>query len=199
MKNHPVSRRPVAVLFTAILAVSSIACSGGESGQSASSVPLADRVQLEGFSFQPPTSWKAEAPSSGMRMAQYRIDPAPGDSESGECALFHFPGSGGPVQANIDRWIGQFQQPDGSNSADHASVQKFSSEGLNVSYVEVAGTYTGGMTGMGAPSEPKPGYRMVAGVVETAQGPWFMKCTGPSATMEATAPGLKALLKSARS
>jgi hypothetical protein len=34
--------------------------------------------------------------------------------------------------------------------------------------------------------------------VETAQGPWFMKCTGPSATMAATGPGLKAMLKSAR-
>ena len=197
MTNHPVLRR-VLIPFALIGLVSALACSGAGSGQSAPSVPLGERVQLEGFSFQPPAGWKAEAPSSGMRLAQYRIDPVPGDTESGECALFHFPGSGGPVQANIDRWFGQFQQPDGSNSADHATVQKFDNEGLNISYVEVAGTYVGGMTGMGAPTDPKPGYRMVAGVVETAHGPWFMKCTGPSATMEATAPGLKAMLKSAR-
>ena len=99
------------------------------------------------------------------------------------------------MQANIDRWIGQFQQPDGSPSADHARVEHFTSEGLSISYADVTGTYVGGMSG---PGEPKPGYRMVAGVVEMPQGPWFMKCTGPAATMEGAAPGLRALLKSAR-
>ena len=51
---------------------------------------------------------------------------------------------------------------------------------------------------MATPSEPKPGYRMVAGVVEMPAGPWFMKCTGPSATMETAAPGLKTMLRSVR-
>jgi hypothetical protein len=197
MKIHPVSRRPVAAAVVLVSALCAIACSGGESSPDAS-VPLAERVTLEGFSFQPPTSWKTEAPTSTMRLAQYRIEPAPGDTDPGECALFHFPGSGGSVQANIDRWIGQFEQPDGSASADHASVERFTNEGLNISFVDVSGTYTGAGSGMATPAEPKQGYRMVAGVVETAQGPWFMKCTGPSATMAATGPGLKAMLKSAR-
>jgi hypothetical protein len=183
---------------SASLAVSCLlflaACSGGTGSQSADA-PLGDRVNLPGFSFQPPASWKSEPPSSGMRQAQYRVEPAAGDADPGECALFHFPGSGGPVQANIDRWIGQFQQPDGSNSADHASVEHFTSGELNITFVQVTGTYMGGM---GGPGEPKPGYGMAAGVVEMPQGPWFVKCTGPAATMEAAAPGVKSLLKSAR-
>jgi len=187
--------RTASILATIVL---SIACSKGEGTSGGASVPVGERVNLEGFSFQAPTSWKSEKPSSGMRLAQYRVDPAPGDTEPGECALFHFPGTGGSVQANIDRWIGQFQQPDGTNSADHAKVETFTSEGLNVTYVDVAGTYTGGMSGMGAPADPKPGYRMVAGVVEMPAGPWFMKCTGPASTMEATAPGLKSMLRSVR-
>jgi hypothetical protein len=197
MSNRRMSRRALAAPFVVLAVASSLACSGGESAPVAS-VPLAERVTLEGFSFQPPTSWKAEAPTSTMRLAQYRIEPAPGDTDPGECALFHFPGSGGPVQANIDRWIGQFEQPDGSPSADHATVERFTNEGLGITYVDVTGTYTGAMSGMATPSSPKTGYRMVAGVVETAQGPWFMKCTGPAATMEATAPGLKAMLRTAR-
>ena len=182
------------------VAVMMFACSsgGGSTQTGESGVPLGERVNLEGFSFQPPTAWKAEPPSSGMRLAQYKLDPAPGDTEPGECALFHVPGSGGPVQANIDRWIGQFQQPDGSSSADHARVENFTNEGLKITYVDVAGTYTGGMTGMGAAGDPKPGYRMVAGVVEMPAGPWFMKCTGPQATMDTAAPGLKSLLRTVR-
>jgi hypothetical protein len=176
----------------------SFACSRGEGTSSSASVPVGERVNLDGFSFQAPTSWKPETPSSGMRLAQYHVDPAPGDAEPGECALFHFPGTGGSVKANIDRWIGQFQQPDGSSSSDHATVETFTNEGLNITYVDVAGTYTGGMSAMSAPADPKPGYRMVAGVVEMPAGPWFMKCTGPVATMEATAPGLKSMLRSVR-
>ncbi len=133
-----------------------------------------------------------------MRLAQYRIDPASGDTGPGECALFHFPGTGGSVQANIDRWIGQFQQPDGSSSADHATIEKLPHDSLSITYVDISGTYTGGSGGMGAPSAPQEGYRMVAGVVEMPQGPWFMKCVGPSATMDVTAPGLKALLRTVR-
>jgi hypothetical protein len=184
-------------IVLAAAAAALIGCSSGPAGGSASNVPLGERVSLDGLSYQPPTTWSSEKPSSGMRMAQYRIAPSSGDSDAGECALFHFPGQGGSVEANIDRWVGQFQQPDGSPSKDHASTETFTANGLNVTYVDVTGTYSGGMS-MTAPSQPKPGYRMVAGVIETSQGPWFMKCTGPAATMEATAPGLKAMLRSAR-
>jgi len=185
----------------AFLAFGAACSSGGPGGAGAGSdpsVPLGERVTLEGFSFQPPTRWKAEQPSSGMRLAQYRIEPVPGDSDPGECALFHFPGTGGPVQANIDRWIGQFQQPDGSSSAEHATIEKLPHDNLSITYVDISGTYMGGMSGMSAPAEPKEGYRMVAGVVEMSQGPWFMKCTGPSSTMDMAAPGLKALLRTVR-
>jgi len=190
----------VTLALCAALALGACSSGGGDGagGDAAASVPLAERVTLEGFSFQPPTRWKAEEPSSGMRLAQYRIDPAPGDSAAGECALFHFPGTGGSVQANIDRWIGQFQQPDGSSSADHATIEKLPHDSLSITYVDISGNYTGGSGGMGAPSAPQEGYRMVAGVVEMPQGPWFMKCVGPSSTMDVAAPGLKALLRTAR-
>ncbi|HKY31745.1 MAG TPA: hypothetical protein VJV23_04355 [Candidatus Polarisedimenticolia bacterium] len=199
MRSHPAPRRTAAAPVTACL-VFLLACSAGghEDAPVPAGVPLGARVTLDGLSFQPPAAWKAQPPSSGMRLAQYAIDPAPGDTEAAECALFHFPGQGGSVQANLDRWFGQFGQPDGSPSSDRAVVEKTQAGGLPVTYVDVSGTYTGSMSGMGAPSGPKPGYRMAAGVVEAERGPWFMKCTGPEGTMEGVAPGLKALLATVR-
>ena len=51
------------------------------------------------------------------------------------------PGQGGPVDANLKRWIGQVEG--GENSAKTA---KRTVHGLTVSTVDVSGNYTG-MTG----------------------------------------------------
>ena len=44
-----------------------------------------------------------------MRAATYIIPPATGDSDGGECAVFE--NLGGGVQANVDRWFRQFEEP----------------------------------------------------------------------------------------
>ena len=49
-----------------------------------------------------------------MRLATYQVP------ESGECGVYYFgQGQGGGVEANIDRWIGQFQ-----GSKDYAKMEK---------------------------------------------------------------------------
>lgn len=178
------------------------ACSSGASRSEASAaapaaaqpVAMAGRATFEGLSFTLPASWKVETPSSSMRLAQYRVSSG-GESEDGECAVFHFPGTGGSVRANLDRWYGQFQQPGGGNTADLAKVEKFEAGGFLVTQVDVSGTYTGSTGPMGGGGEPMPGYRMVAGVVETPQGPWFLKCTGPEQVMASAVPEVRALLE----
>jgi hypothetical protein len=37
---------------------------------------------------------------------------------------------------------------------------------------------------MGPQGEDKPNFRMLAGVIETPMGPWFVKLTGPEKTVE---------------
>jgi len=186
-----------ALLGAMILTVGCSGAGGGGATGAASSVPLGPVTSHNGLSFQAPTSWASETPSSSMRVAQYRITPAPGDSEPGECALFHFPGQGGSVEANLQRWYGQFEQPDGGSTEERARVENFQTNGLPVTFVEAPGTYTASMGGMGG-GGPKPGYGMVAGVVVTSEGPWFLKCIGPEATMQAVAPGVRAMLGTVR-
>ena len=60
-----------------------------------------------------------------MRKAQYALPKVSGDGEDGELAVFYFgQGQGGSVEANIERWIGQISQPDGSSSKDKAKTNK---------------------------------------------------------------------------
>ncbi len=133
--------------------------------------------------FTAPAGWVSEAPSSSMRKAQFRLPRAEGDSEDAEMVVFYFQGGGGGVQANIDRWIGQFSRADGSPANDIAKVTKKVIHGIPVTTVDVSGTYSGAMGPMGAASQPKGAYRMLAAVAEASDGPWFFKLTGPEKTV----------------
>ena len=128
-----------------------------------------------------PEGWMEEAPSSAMRKAQYRLPKIEGDAEDGELIAFYFgQGQGGSVEANIDRWIGQISQPDGSPSKEKAKTTNREVAAMKATLVYVSGTYTNAM--MGNPS-PRTGYRMLAAVIETGEGPWFFKLVGPEKTV----------------
>ena len=132
--------------------------------------------------FTAPAGWMARAPSSSMRQAEYTLPRAEGDTEDAELVVFYFHGQGGSVQANVDRWIGQFKKPDGSPASDSAKVSHKQSRGIPLTVVDVSGTYGGGGPMMGS-SAPKPDFRMLAAVAEASGGPWFFKLTGPARTV----------------
>ena len=141
------------------------------------------RTEAAGLRFVVPKSWTRVPATSEMRAAQYRVPRAEGDAEDAELVLFFFgPGQGGGVQQNLDRWYGQFEQTDGRPSKDAAKVTTRKLGALGVTTVDLSGTYrpTPMMGGAGA---PKPGYRMLAAVVEGEHGPWFFRLTGPQATV----------------
>ncbi|MGI8743210.1 MAG: hypothetical protein ACR2NN_11700 [Bryobacteraceae bacterium] len=69
---------------------------------------------------------------------------AAGDAEDGECGVYYCgPGQGGSVEANLDRWINQFQQADGKPSKQAAHVKKRTIRGIGVTTVDVSGAYSG--------------------------------------------------------
>jgi hypothetical protein len=137
-----------------------------------------------GLRWTPPASWKSEA-QRPMRLATYTIPPSSGDQEAGECGVYYFgQGQGGSVEANLDRWIGQFQQSAGQPSKDVAKRESRTIHGLKVTVVDVSGTYSG-MGGPMAPAgtPPKAGYRLLGAIVEGRQGSVFFKFTGPAKTV----------------
>ena len=155
-------------------------------------------VTLAGIIFTPPTAW-SNLGNSGMRQAQYRTDPVQGDTAQGEVNVFYFgPTSGGGVEANLDRWVGQMVMPDGSDSAASAKRSTFVANGMKGHIVSLNGNYkSGGGRPMGGDTTIMEGYRLVGVVLEGPQGSLFFKLTGPLATAEAMESDLLEMVKAA--
>ncbi|MCC7542435.1 MAG: hypothetical protein IT379_39825, partial [Deltaproteobacteria bacterium] len=133
-----------------------------------------------------PDAFVSERPASSMRAAQYRVPRAQGDAHDAQITVFYFgPGQGGAVQDNIDRWVGQVQQPDGRPSSEVAQTDRRTVNGMPVTIVSVAGRLGGGgMPGMPPAPEIERG-QLLGAIVEGPQGPVFFKMTGPAATVTA--------------
>jgi len=153
--------------------------SSGSDNQSAASAPV---------KWTRPSRWKAGPPKQ-MRTATYMIPAAPGDSEEAECAVFM--NIGGGVQANIDRWVGQFEKTDGSPNKKMEMIN-----GLSVTTVDVSGTFKGGGAMMGQSSGPKASYRLLGAIAQAPDGEVFFKLTGPAKTVAAAQGEFQAMLKS---
>lgn len=142
-----------------------------------------------------PESWVEEAPSSGMRRAQYRVPGAGGDAE---CIVYYFgPGQGGGAEANAQRWAEQFKQPDGRSWTEVTKMTEIRPNGVATLLVEVTGTYSGGMGpgGMTGGAE-KPNQMLLGAIAAGPDANWFFKLTGPEATVRAQQPSFLALVNS---
>jgi hypothetical protein len=148
-----------------------------------------------GLKWTPPTSWKQES-ERPMRVATYSIPAAKGESEPAECAVFYFgSGQGGTVEANIQRWAAQFETPDGKPVPSPA-VKKEKVKDLQVTRLELEGTYLGSGGPMAAVKVKKPGYKLVGAIVDAPEGPVFFKMTGPAKTVTAAKVDFQKLLSS---
>ena len=59
-----------------------------------------------------PANWKSQKTTSSMRVAQFAIPAESDDGEDGQLVVFYFGGPTGGIQANVERWIGQFAEED---------------------------------------------------------------------------------------
>jgi len=133
--------------------------------------------------FSPPQGWQPRDPSSTMRVAEFVLPARDAGKANAELVIYFFGGSGGSVDANIQRWLGQMQQPDGRATADIAVRDSRTINGLKVSLLDVSGTYVAEVRPGATEKHNSPGYRMRTAVVETARGPYYLKLVGPSETV----------------
>jgi hypothetical protein len=150
------------------------------------------------LTFTAPPAWQTRPAASSMRIAEFVIPRAPGDAEDGELIVYYFGTGAGTIDANIDRWIGQIQQPDGSPSKEKARRTTQTVNGLNVTMVDAEGTYVADMRPGSAERYNKPGFRLRAAVVETPRGPYYIKMTGPAKTIGAADAAYTAFVGSLR-
>jgi hypothetical protein len=149
-----------------------------------------------------PDSWKRVQPKVNIIEAEFAI-PSGDDLPPGRMTVM---GAGGSVQANLDRWYGQFSQPDGSATKDKATSKTLKLAGCNVTVIDVSGTYKDMPGGpmAGGRSIDRPDYRMLAAIVEipgaggAADGQTerhFIKFYGPSATVAKSADGFRKMIE----
>lgn len=136
-----------------------------------------------GLTFTAQKGWVQEAEKRPMRVVTYVLPKVEGDDEDATLVVYHFPGNGGSVEDNLKRWYGQWNQPDGKNSADVAQTKKTQVSGLDATLVDLSGTYTAETRPGSGQRVNKEGYRMLAAIVEAPGGRHFVKCVGPAETV----------------
>lgn len=156
-------------------------------------VALAQKSELK---FTVPAGWVEEQRSSSMRVAQYKLPKAATDTEDASLVLYYFgQGQGGSTSANIERWAGQIKQADGNPSKD-TREERLDVNGLKVTTVDLSGTYVAETAPGSGTLLNKPGYRLRAAVVETPNGPYFVKLVGPEKTVMQWNEAFAAYIKS---
>lgn len=147
-----------------------------------------------GIRWTRPAGWTTEA-ARPMRAATYTVPPAAGEEAGGECVVYYFgEGQGGSVDANMERWTGQFRSPDGKPVAP--KVAKRMVKGLPVTTIDVSGEYTGMGGPMARQQTALPGYRLLGAVIEGPRGNLFVKFTAPAKTVAANQQKFEQLLAS---
>lgn len=117
-----------------------------------------------------------------MRVAEFVL-PGRDAVPAAELVIYYFGGSGGSVDANIQRWLGQMQQADGRATSDVAVRDTRTVNGLKLSLLDVSGTYAAEVRPGATEKHNSPGFRMRTAVVETPRGPYYLKLVGPAATV----------------
>jgi len=128
-----------------------------------------------------PDTWQQAPNPNAMRLATYRV---PGGVEVSVSR------AGGSTEANIQRWIAQFEDLHRDTRAEKIV------HGLQVVTVDIAGTYVGGGMTMGGPAEPKHDWAMMGAIVESGGAPYFFKMTGPAGAVHAAQPVFDRFLES---
>jgi hypothetical protein len=131
-----------------------------------------------------PADWVQEKTTSTMRVAQFKTPKVNGDEEDAYLVLYYFgEGQGGDTTANIERWVGQMRQPDGKLSVEKAKSETLKINGLQVTTVDVSGTYVAETAPGSGTFHNKPNFRLRAAIVETPRGSYYVKYVGPEKTM----------------
>ena len=145
-----------------------------------------------------PATWKQQQPSNNLRLAQFSIPPVEDDKDSAELVIT--PPIGGTREANITRWVDQFE----AAGRELVMTKGKCPQGEYV-LVQLSGTYK---RSIGPPirgkTEPAPGYKM-HGVMLTVTkdgknvGNYFLKLTGPAKTVAASDEALRASIAADKS
>ncbi len=150
----------------------------------------AAEVTVRDYKFALPEGWKSVEPKSPMRKAQLEV-PGKEGGKSGEVVFFAFEGGqGGDAASNAQRWFAQFT---GGSDVQKSEEQKWGD--VKVTLVSTEGTMKASR--ISGTTEDQPEFALLGAIVEHAEGPVFIKFTGPAALVKESKDKFVAFVKSA--
>jgi hypothetical protein len=170
-------------------------------------VRIREAIDNEGLTLTAPKGWPRKRPPLGsFSRAEFALPHADGDEDDGRLTLSVAGAGKGYVEANIERWRGEF-----GGTPQKSHQEKIEAHGISVTLVDFSGVFE-----MPSPfasgSDPHhqgkalpandpiklSGYRMIAAVIPVGDQLYFVKAVGPEKTIEAHAEKIKAFIRSAR-
>jgi hypothetical protein len=147
------------------------------------------------FSLTAPADWTLKPVTSNMRAADFMLPGKPG--AEAELIVYYFGTQGaGTVDDNLDRWLGQFQQPDGKKARDAAKIEKTKFGGQDATYVSVTGRFVAAAMPGATENVDKPDQALLAAIVSSPSGPYYFKLVGAKTTVDAQAGAFRKMLES---
>ncbi|MBL9090866.1 MAG: hypothetical protein JNL96_06555 [Planctomycetaceae bacterium] len=142
------------------------------------------------FQLVAPADWESKEPRSRIVEYEFATPAAEGESVGGRVTVM---GAGGGVDANIDRWKGQFKSDGAEVKAD---VKKQEVAGQEVHVVDIKGTYLDKPGPfVPGPGTEMPNYRMLGAIIVTkGAGQYFVKMYGPEKSIAAAQPGFQKMI-----
>ena len=161
--------------------------------------PFKVLVAEDALSFEAPGTWKKVKPRSFIVEYEIAVPKSEGEAEDANDGRLTIMGARGSVKQNIERWYGQYKQPDGSDTKDKAKVEEVKVADCDVTMVDITGTLLDRPGGPMAGGEvvERENYRTMAAIIQAGEhGQYFVKLYGPGKTMEANAKAFKKFIKS---
>ena len=173
------------ILATCALATASFAPSA------AAEEPKVHAIKLGKLQMTAPADWDKKTPSVRIIAYEFSLPPAEKGLDPGRMTIMS---AGGSIEANLDRWYGQFRQEDGGDTAKAAKTEKKEIAGQTVHLVEITGTFKD-QRGPFSKAEFKKDYEMFAAIIETGAGNIFVKTTAPKKTMAKHKKAIRAMIE----
>ncbi len=146
-------------------------------------------VRLEALTLTGPAGWVRKPAQSSFVRAEFLLPRAQGDDADGRVTIST---AGGSIEANIERWKGQF-----GSAPEHSKQEQIKVGGLDVSLVDFSGDFND-QRGPFAPAVKRSGYRMIAAIIPVAGELHFIKAVGPKKTIEAHAQEIRTFIDTAK-
>ncbi|MFO0902622.1 MAG: hypothetical protein U0939_06460 [Pirellulales bacterium] len=146
-------------------------------------------LELDEVAFTAPAGWGRKPVQGGFVDAEYVLPKAEGDAAWGRLTISR---AGGAIDANIDRWRGQF-----GGKPEKETRTEIDVAGVKAIVIDMSGEFAD-QRGPFAPPTKRAGYRMYAAILPIGAQNHFIKATGPEKTIASHVEALEAFVRSAK-